>query len=71
MWPSECNGFQVNVKNAAFLIAGSSGQVGVVKLDNKGRLPDTNISSLVNKSKISDFQWDPFCPDRLAVGKLL
>lgn len=68
MWPSECNGFQVNAKNAAFLISGSSGQVGVVRLDNRGRLPDTNISSLVNKSKISDFQWDPFCTDRLAVA---
>ena len=31
-------------------------------------MPDTNINSLVNKSKISDFQWDPFDDERLAVS---
>ncbi len=33
MWPSECNGFHVNEKHAAFLIAGSSGQIGIVEVD--------------------------------------
>ena len=30
MWPSECNGFQINAKYAAFLLAGNSGQIGIV-----------------------------------------
>ncbi len=33
-----------------------------------GRLPDTNIFSIVNKSKVSDFQWDPYDEETLAVG---
>jgi coronin-7 len=68
MWPSECNGFQVNPKYAAYLLAGSSGQLGVVSLARPGRLPDTNIASLVNRSKISDFQFDPFDENAVAVG---
>ena len=68
MWPSECNGFQVNSLHAAFLFSGSSGQVGVVELNKPGRLPDTTINSLVNKSKVSDFQWDPFNDDVLAAA---
>ncbi len=32
MWPSECDGFHVNEKHAAFLIAGSSGQIGIVEV---------------------------------------
>ena len=32
MWPSECNGFQINSKHAAFLLAGSYGQIGVVEV---------------------------------------
>ncbi len=32
MWPSECNGFHCNTKRAAFLVAGSSGQIGVVEV---------------------------------------
>ena len=31
MWPSECNGFQVNTKHAAF-ISGTFGQLGVVEV---------------------------------------
>jgi coronin-7 len=90
MWPSECNGFQINSKHAAFLLAGSSGQIGIVevfkkihilkseiylkkiylkKLNKPGRLPDSTINSIVNKSKVSDFQWDPFDDETLAVGK--
>jgi coronin-7 len=89
MWPSECNGFQINSKHAAYLLAGSSGQIGVVevntislivllfmknyiililKLNKPGRLPDSTINSIVNKSKVSDFQWDPFDEESLAVG---
>jgi coronin-7 len=68
MWPSECNGLQINSKHAAFLLAGSSGQVGIVELNRPGRLPDTHIHSLINKSKISDFAWDPFDDETLAVA---
>lgn len=68
MWPSECNGFQVNSRHAAFLLAGSSGQIGIVELNKPGRLPDTTINSIVNKSKVSDFQWDPFNEETLAVA---
>lgn len=68
MWPSECNGFQVNTKHAAFLVGGSSGQVGIVELDKPGRLSDSNVFSLVNKAKISDFQWDPYNDESLAVA---
>lgn len=35
MWPSECNGFQINSKHAAFLLSGSSGQIGVVEVFSK------------------------------------
>jgi coronin-7 len=66
MWPSECNGFQVNVKRAAFMLAGSSGQIAVVDLDKPGRLPDASLPSLINKSKVADFAWDPFSVDTLA-----
>ena len=68
MWPSECNGFQVNRKRAAFMLAGMSGQIGIVELDKPGRLPDTSVNSLINKSKVSDFQWDPFNEETLACG---
>ena len=68
MWPSECNGFQVNTKFAAFLISGSSGQLGVISLARSGRLPDTSLPSLVNRNKISDFQFDPFDCSILAVA---
>jgi len=68
MWPSECNGFQVNTRHGAFLLSGSSGQIGIIELNKSGRLPDTNIFSLVNKSKVSDFQWDPFDEETLAVA---
>lgn len=70
MWPSECNGFQVNAKHAAYYW-GTSGQIGLVELNTPGRLPDTNTSSIVNRSKVSDFQWDPFDDETLACGKLL
>lgn len=68
MWPSECNGFHVNTKHAAFLVGGNSGQIGIVELDKPGRLSDSNICSLVNKAKISDFQWDPYNDESLAVA---
>ncbi len=32
MWPSECNGFQINTKHAAFLLSSTSGQIGVVEV---------------------------------------
>jgi hypothetical protein len=32
MWPSECNGFQINSKHAAFLLSSTSGQIGVVEV---------------------------------------
>lgn len=68
MWPSECDGFHVNTKHAAFLVGGSSGQVGIVELDKPGRLSDSNVCSLVNKSKISDFQWNPYNDEQIAVA---
>lgn len=68
MWPSECNGFQINSKHAAFLLAGSSGQIGVVELNKPGRLADTTIFSIVNKAKVSDFAWDPFDDETLAAA---
>jgi len=68
MWPSECNGFQVNTKFAAYLISGSSGQLGLVSLSRPGRLPDTSLASIVNRSKVSDFQFDPFDEATLAVA---
>lgn len=68
MWPSECNGFQVNTKHGAFLLSGTSGQIGILELNKAGRLPDTNMYSIVNKSKVSDFQWDPFDEETLAVA---
>jgi hypothetical protein len=70
MWPSECNGFQINSKHAAYFLAGSSGQIGIIELNKPGRLADTSINSIVNKSKVSDFQWDPFDDETLACGKL-
>ena len=68
MWPSESNGFHVNTKHAAFMLAGMSGQIGIVELNRPGRLPDTAMFSLINKSKVSDFQWDPFNEETLACG---
>ena len=41
-----------------------------LKLDKPGRLSDSNVFSLVNKAKISDFQWDPYNDESLAVGKI-
>jgi hypothetical protein len=32
MWPSECNGFQINSKHAAYLLSSSSGQIGVLEV---------------------------------------
>ena len=66
MWPSECNGFHVNVKRAAFMLAGSSGQIGIVELSKPGRLPDTSLPSVINKSKVADFAWDPFSDETMA-----
>lgn len=68
MWPAECNGFQVNKTRAAFLLAGTSGQISVVELSRAGRLTDSVINSIINKSKVSDFSWDPFDDQRLAVA---
>jgi coronin-7 len=68
MWPSECNGFQINPKHAAFLLAGSSGQIGIIELNKPGRLADTTINSIVNKSKVSDFTWDPYDDETLAAA---
>ncbi len=68
MWPSECNGFQINSKYAAYLLSGSSGQIGVVELNKPGRLSDSTINSLINKSKVSDFSWDPFDDEVLAAA---
>ena len=68
MWPSECNGFQINTKHAAILLAGTSGQIGIVELNKPGRLADTTINSIVNKSKVSDFAWDPFDDESLAAA---
>ena len=43
--------------------------INFIKLNKPGRLPDSTINSIVNKSKVSDFQWDPFDDETLAVGK--
>ena len=67
MWPAECNGFQVNSKRAALLI-GSSGQIGVIELNQPGRLPNTQTKTIINKSKVSDFAWDPFDDEILAAA---
>lgn len=32
MWTSECNGFQVNSKHAAFILSSPSGQIGIVEV---------------------------------------
>lgn len=68
MWPSECNGFQINAKHAAILLAGTSGQIGIIELNKPGRLADTTINSIVNRSKVSDFAWDPFDDESLAAA---
>jgi coronin-7 len=68
MWPSECNGFQVNTKHAAYLLSGSSGQIGIVELNKPGRLSDSTINSVINKAKVSDFAWDPFDEEMLAAA---
>jgi coronin-7 len=70
MWPSECNGFQVNSSGrfAAYLLGGNSGQIGIVDLSKPGRLTDTTINSLVNKAKVFDFSFDPFDENVLAVA---
>lgn len=68
MWPGECNGFQVNPKRAAFLLSGPGGQISVVELSKPGRLTDSAIYSIINKSKVSDFAWDPFDNERLAAA---
>lgn len=68
MWPSECNGFQVNSKYAAFILSGNSGNIGIVALSKPGRLPDTAINCIINKTKLSDFAFDPFDDDVIAVA---
>ena len=68
MWPSECNGFQINSKYAAFILTGNSGNIGIVELNKPGRLPDTVINCIINKTKLSDFTWDPFDDDVIAVA---
>jgi hypothetical protein len=39
-----------------------------IKLNTPGRLQDTNIFSIINKSKVSDFQWDPYDDETIAAG---
>jgi coronin-7 len=68
MWPGECNGFHINSKRAAFLVSGSGGQISVVELNKPGRLSDSVIYTIINKSKVSDFAWDPFDDERFAVA---
>ena len=48
------------------MLAGSSGQIGIVELSKPGRLPDTSLPSVINKSKVADFAWDPFSDETMA-----
>lgn len=31
-------------------------------------MPDSNINTIVNRAKVSDFQWDPFDDETIAIG---
>jgi len=41
------------------------------QIDRAGRLPDTGVPAVENGSVVTDFAWDPFNNNRLAVGMLL
>ncbi len=71
MWPNECNGFQVNSKRAAFFLSSTSGQLCIVELNKFGRLVESETFSLINKSKITDFTFNPFNYEEIAIGKYI
>lgn len=41
----------------------------LLQLRKPGRLPDTALPTLQNGVAVTDLAWDPFDPQRLAVGK--
>lgn len=43
----------------------------VEQTDQAGRLSDTGVPAVENGSVVTDFAWDPFNNDRLAVGMLV
>ena len=64
---NETNGFEVNSTSFGFIQAGSGGRVGVWPLEKKGRLP-TKVWSCICGSEVTDFSFDPFNDNKVAVA---
>ncbi|XP_071846975.1 coronin-7-like isoform X2 [Apostichopus japonicus] len=63
---SECDGFHVNKKWAAVPLSGAGGNIAIIDLDKPCKLPES-VPFIEHGSDASDFAWDPFDDNRLAV----
>ncbi|XP_018326736.1 coronin-7 isoform X2 [Agrilus planipennis] len=66
--PGESDGFHANPTRVAVPLSGPGGKIAIFELKRTGRLPDGVIPALVHGQNVTDFCWDPFDDQRLAVA---
>ena len=66
--PGESDMFHANRTRCVVPVEGAGGLLSVLELNKPGRLPDTGTPVLQHKSKVTDYVWDPFNDNRLAVA---
>ncbi|CAE1312014.1 CORO7 [Acanthosepion pharaonis] len=66
--PGESDMFHANRTCCAVPLSGAGGCIGILELNQPGRLPDTGVPTLQHGANITDFAWDPFNDRRLVVS---